>query len=298
MIVDHNGVRIAYTNTNGFNYTSSDPSGMAHPAGLFKAIAPLSPTVQQTINDEQLYGNDRKPVVALSDTALAAQLQNPHGSATFQLTPAEQKEPYQVARTSSTILPWTYLVFSPLSTITSIANQQRLYTWIIVSLVLVLTILVGIIVGQRLTSPILRSVNFLLNNSKSLKTLATKELSTATEQKWMVESSQVGLQSVQYYTKATNVAAHRLNEISSDLRSNWQHLNTQTIERYLDEMSTAAKYIENAAEHQEDSSKSLATAIRVTTQVTDQLASGASATNDAANQLESVVDQLRHVVGR
>jgi len=42
----------------------------------------------------------------------------------------------------------------------------------------------------------------------------------------------------------------------------------------------------------------LATAIKVTTQVNEQLADGAISASDAASQLEQVVNELRQVVGR
>jgi len=42
----------------------------------------------------------------------------------------------------------------------------------------------------------------------------------------------------------------------------------------------------------------LATAIKVTTQVNEQLKEGATSASDAAAQLEQVVNELRQVVGK
>lgn len=49
---------------------------------------------------------------------------------------------------------------------------------------------------------------------------------------------------------------------------------------------------------QETSKQKLATAIRVMTQVNEQLVMGATSATDAATQLEEVVNQLREVVGK
>ena len=300
-IVDQNGVRIAYTTpqTNStYNYSASNPSGYSRPAELFTAIAPLSSQVQQQIKTMDLYGNDSKAVTVLPDDTLAQTLHQSSPPTTFSLTPVDHNEPFQVAMYNSSIMPWTFLVFSPLSVITAIANQQVLYASLIALFVLVLAGLIGLGFGRRIASPIMHSVTSLSSSSQALKTLAQKEQTTATEQRWMIESSQVGLQSVRYYTNATNVAARKMSDVSTQLTERWELLDNQTIMRHLDEIHTTAKYIENAANRQEESSKNLATAIRVTTQVTEQLAAGATSATDASHQLEQVVNQLRTVVGK
>jgi small-conductance mechanosensitive channel len=63
-------------------------------------------------------------------------------------------------------------------------------------------------------------------------------------------------------------------------------------------MIQAAQYLEKAAHYQTASNQKLATAIKVTTQVNEQLASDSISTSDAASQLEQVVSELRKVVGR
>ena len=300
-IIDQNGVRVAYTTpqTNStYNSSASNPSGYSRPAELFTAIAPLSPQVKQQIQTQDLYGNDSKAVTVLPDVTLAQLLHSSSPPTTFSLTPTNQKEPFQVAMYNSSIMPWTFLVFSPLSVITTIANQQLLYASLIALFVLVIAALIGLGFGRRIARPIMYSVASLSSSSQSLKMLAQKEQTTATEQRWMIESSQVGLQSVRYYTNATNVAARKMSDVSTQLTERWQLLDQQAIMRHLDEIHTTAKYIENAANRQEESSKNLATAIRVTTQVTEQLAAGATSATDASHELEQVVNQLRAVVGK
>jgi hypothetical protein len=63
-ILDGNGVRVAYTNP--------DPSGLTHPASLFKAVAPLSASFIQRVRNENLYGYSTTPIMTLADSALAA----------------------------------------------------------------------------------------------------------------------------------------------------------------------------------------------------------------------------------
>src|SRR5205085_8236538 len=132
------------------------------------------------------------------------------------------------------------------STITKAADQQELYLFLIATLVTVLAAVAGLTVGQSITRPILRSVSSLLESSRSLKTLAATEQSTASEQKWIVDSSKVGLESVEYYSDAANVAARRLDEISEALQRTWERNNVQQNQMYLQEIVTTAKYIEKA----------------------------------------------------
>ncbi len=291
LIVDRNGVRIAYTNT--------DISNITQPANLFTAVAPLSAQMQRRVADENLYGKGATGVPILADTTLANRQRSPSSASTFEMTPAEHQETYEAAQQGSTILPWTYYVFSPLSAITTIADQQLLSVSIIAVVVLFLAVLVGLGLGRYITQPILLAVTSLRHSSQALKTLATKEQVTATEQQWMIESSQVGLQSLQYYTNATGVAARRLNNVGLQLLQQEQYLDPHSqVKQNLKEVTATAVYIQNAAAHQDASSKDLATAIRVTTQVAEQLATGAESAASASLQLEQVVEQLREIVGR
>lgn len=279
-ILDENGVRVADTN----------------PAERFTAIAALPSLTQTRISSEARYGA-AKAVSVLTDQSLVAMQRHPPSSPTVQMTPAGQHEPYQVARQPLAALPWTYFVLSPVSTVTAVANQQLDTTLIIALIVLLLAALVGWIIGQRLTRPVLRSVDQLRKNSELLSALATRQQGAASEQTWVVDSSQVGLQSVQYYTDAMRVAANRLSGIGAELNGRWRHLDAATASDALDHVVKTAQYIENAAQFQESSNQKLATAIKVTTQVTEQLASGATSAASAAAQLEQVVNRLRSVVG-
>jgi hypothetical protein len=284
MIIDGNGVRVAYTNT--------DTTLTTEPAALFKAIAPLSPQFQQQIKDEDLYGNDQTAVTTMADPALT----NPQ-SAPFQFTPAQQGQSFEAVEVTCNVIPWTYIVLRPVNTITGAANQQDIYLLVIAAIITALAAIVGLTIGRRTTRPILKSVALLTASSESLKKLSDREQARAKEQKWIVESAQTGLQSVQYYAKASGIAARKLDEIGQDVTQNWDQLDSIQRQRRLYEITTAASYIEKASSHQERSSKGLSTAIQVTNQVAEQLVSGATSASDAATQLEEVIAQLRQVVG-
>jgi hypothetical protein len=280
-ILDQNKVRIADT----------------VPSRRFTTIAPLAPQVQQTITSEDRYGTTGS-VPVLADNTLVSMEQNNHPPVTFQMIPGGQSGMFQVTQRTLTVVPWTYYVLSPVSTVTAVANQQLFYTLIIAFVVLLVAALTGLILGQFITRPILRSVGRLRSNSEALNSLATTQQSAASEQTWVVDSSQVGLQSVQYYTNATSIGARRLSDMGQELIQNWEYQNAESVRQVVSQMIGAAQYIEKAAQYQTDSNQKLATAIKVTTQVNEQLADGAISASDAASQLEQVVSELRQVVGR
>src|SRR5205823_1997541 len=120
----------------------------------------------------------------------------------------------------------------------------------------------------------------------------------ASEQIWVVDSSQVGLQSIQYYTEAIRIAAHELTELGTNLTQHWDYADARIIHQALERIISASRYIENASQYQYASNEKLATALKVATQVTEQLVAGATSATDAAAQLEDVVTQLRSVVGQ
>jgi hypothetical protein len=290
MILDAHGVRIAYTNT--------DTTLTTQPPALFKAIAPLSPQFQSVIRDEDLYGNNHSAVTVLADPTLASIQQDPQGAMSFQMTPGLQTEPFQVVRAVCHILPWTYLVLQPVSTITAAADEQQKYIILLAGLVIVLAALIGLLVGRRMTQPLQHSVTSLRGSSTALKILATREHSSAKEQKWMIEASQTGLQSVQYYVDATQIAAHRLDEIGSHMLQQAENEALQDNRQVLTTIISVARYIERAANYQQKSCQSLATAIRVTSQVSEQLLMSANSATESSEQLDQVVEQLREVVGK
>lgn len=286
-ILDQNGVRIAYTNT--------DHSGFTHANNLFKAIAPLSEDLQQRIKDEDLYGNDSTPVSVIADQKLVDMQRS--AQSIFAIDPIGQNQTYQAARYSSTVVPWTYFILKPMNTVTGIADQQLLSIFLIVTLMLISAIIVGLLTGRRIALPILRSVALLRDNSQSLKTLANEEHVVAAEQSWMVEASQIALESVKYYSKATDVAAQRIHTIGTELAQNGYMMDQRQFGRAVKEIVDAASYIERAVKHQESMNEKLATSLRVTTQAADQLTTGAKSTDDAATQLEQIVGKLTSVVG-
>ena len=280
-ILDENDVRVADT----------------VPSLRFTAIEQLSTQVQQSIRSEARYESQAN-VRVVADTAMAQQLHNTSVSTTFEVQPTDQHEPFQVVHNSTTIIPWTYVVLSPTSTVTLIANRQLVFTGIVALAIGGLVALLGLIVGRAITAPIMTSATALRKSSTSLGTLATKQRDAASEQMWVVDSSQVGLQAVQYYTDATKVAARQLNDIGIELIQHWETLDPSSIQLRLERVIAAAQYIESATQYQSASNEKLATALKVATQVTEQLVAGATSATDAATELERVVDQLRQIVGK
>lgn len=280
-IIDENGVRIADTDV----------------AQRFTSVDTLSPDSIQGITQQKQYGSATAPSV-LADTMMADLVHNQTQASIFQEQPAGRNEPFQIVQKTSTVMPWHYIVLSPVNTVTAVANDQVISTGLIAFAASLLVALIGLFVGQGISRPILRSVVYLQENSQALTTLANSQQDAASEQTWVVDSSQVGLQSVQYYTDAIKVASHRLSAIALDLAKYWDQANAQQIRQSVGHIIEASKYIESATDHQSNSNEKLATALKVATQVTEQLAGGATSATDAATQLEQVVKQLRSVVGQ
>jgi methyl-accepting chemotaxis protein len=281
-IVDENGVRIADTD----------------PQQLFTSIHALDPAVQQQISKEERYGNN-SPLKVIASPDITQALKSHSSSAIFQAQPSNgQSEPFQIARQAATVVPWNYFVLSPISSVTDLAYKQQIYTTIIAFFASLFVAIVGAFAGRSISRPIMNAVEYLRGNSVALTTLATNQQEAASEQIWVVDSSQVGLQSVQYYTEANKVASRRLIENAQGLAQNWQYANRQQIEAVLERIVEAAHYIGNASSYQDASNHKLATALKVATQVTEQLHSGATSASEAATQLEHVVEELRAVVGR
>jgi methyl-accepting chemotaxis protein len=280
-MLDEHGVRIADTN----------------PTRRFTAISNIPANVQQQLSSEGGY-DAGKPVRTVEDSSLSNKLNHINTPETFEFQPNGQSETFQGVRQSSSVAPWNYFVLSPNSTVTQVAYQQIFTTLIIALIASGLVLVIGLIVGSRITSPILHAVDYLRSNSKSLSALANSQRDAASEQMWVVDSSQVGLQSVQYYTEATRIAARQLREIGSELSRSWEHTSAQQAKRALSNIIAAAQYIESAAEYQDSSNQKLSTALRVATQVSEQLSTGATSATDAAAQLEDVVSDLRAVVGK
>lgn len=287
-ILDQNGVRIADSRREN----------------LFTAVAPLPEPIQLQISSENWYGQSGS-VPVQADATLASILGGHNSQTTFTFRPGGQDQDYQAARATAAmipnaiaVIPWTYIVISPGSVVTRVADDQLQKTIIVAIIVALLAALIGFWVASRITRPIMRSVDQLRENSEALNGLATKQQSASSEQLWVVDSIQVGLQSVQYYTDATRIAAHKLGELGAELENNWYRQNLDIIKQGLQHMISAANYIAKATHYQGDSGQKLSTAIKVTTQVNEQLADGAISATEAASQLEQVVNDLRNVIGQ
>lgn len=280
-ILDQNGVRIADT----------------FKQHLFTAVAPLPSHLQQQITTENWYETNSGPPVQ-ANTTLADILKSPNSPTHFTLTSFDQAQNYQAAFAKTTTLPWTYFVISPGSVVTQVADQQLLTTIAGAFILLLLAALVGMLASNRISRPIMHSVVQLRENSETLNKQAQRQQSTSLEQSWMIDSSQVGLRSMQYYTDAIRIAAHRLSEVGTKMRRNWHRQDSAAIKQSLQEIINAANYIEKAACYQSDNSQKLITAIKVTSQVNDQLTNSSISTTETASQLKQVVNDLRNVVGR
>jgi len=280
-ILDQNGVRIADT----FNQH------------LFTAVAPLPSRLRQQITTENWYETNSGPPLQ-ANLVLANILKSSRPPNHFTLTPYNQAQNYQAAFSKTTTISWIYFVTSPSSIVTQVADQQLLTTMAGALVLLLLAALVGLLASNRISQPIMRSVVRLRENSEALNSLAQKQQSTSHQQSWMIDSSQVGIRSLQYYTDAILIAAHKLGEISTELKHNWHQQDVEAFKRSLQEIISAASYIEKAAHYQTNNSQKLTTAIKVTSQVNEQLTNSSASTTEAASQLKQVVNDLRKVVGR
>ena len=280
-ILDENGVRIADTSSRR----------------LFTSVAPLPSETRQRVQKEALYGSNGN-VPILMGQAFADTLHNDAQTSRFVTQPIDLNEPYQVVQRAATKVPWHYFILSPVGTVTAFANQQMLITGATAFAVSLLVAIIGLLVGRNLGRPILTSVESLLGNSAALSTLAAKQKDAASEQMWVVDSSQVGLQAVQYYTEAMAVAAQRLSKTGIELVSHGEQVDAYTARQALIYIVASSQYIEQAAKYQGISTHKLATALKVATQVTEQLVTGTTSATRAAAQLESVVEQLQDVVGK
>ncbi|HLZ60161.1 MAG TPA: cache domain-containing protein [Ktedonosporobacter sp.] len=291
-ITDQRGVIVSYTNSDPDPFTSKVDSH------LFKSLTPLSDNDQKQAQQLELYGLQANAIVPVLDGQPQENQKLNGGGAVFQMKPPDMQNDFQVARSTTYTVPWSYFVLSPLSNITAVADDQLRITLLVTTGILVLSALFGFGMGRRITHPIMRSVELLLKSSQDLKTLATKEQSAATQQTWVVDSSQTGLKSVQYYTNAASLAVQRLNETGMQLVQHWDRVDPAMGKQAMTQVVTDARYLDKALQYQIASNQKLESAIKVTVSVNDQLASGARSATDAASQLEEVVDELRQVVGK
>ncbi len=278
-ILDENGVRIV------------DPNKQS----LFTAVAPLSAQAQQAVNDESLY-NGNGSVRVLADSKLNSIKNAKQTSATFLDTPVGKTGVFQVDARKLTVVPWTYFVLAPQSSIYLVANQQLLIIAVVALFILIPAIIVGWIIGSSISRPISRSVESLLKSSYSLNQLAKDEKALTAEPIWMAESSEIGLKSIQYYTNASKIAARRLNELGNDLLSRPDR-DKQSILHGVAQMVEIGQYFERATDHQAESNAKVAVAIKVTGDAAKQIEVGAKSVDEATGVLNQVVAQLRRIIG-
>jgi hypothetical protein len=289
----------------------SDSSGIrfadSNPAELFTTVMPLSAATQQQIASTQRFGSsghlqeDLLPPVANSlNTA-----QDPYS---FQSAAVPGSSTlYQFVRVHITVtnpmtnapipIGWSYFVLSPISTVTAVANNQLKTSLMIAAVIAVLAILLGLITGRQVARPVHAAAGDLEGAASALKMLASRQESSAGEQQWVVDACKKGLESVRYLCDAMNQAARRIYDASNWFSDYWDRLNEEQARRTVQHLLELARYIDEGARRQQESNDRLGKAITVTDQVSDQLAAGATAASQSAEQLEQVVSNLQRVVG-
>ena len=278
-ILDENGVRIV------------DPD----PQSLFTSVAPLSSQLQQRIKDDHSYGQESN-VPVLADEALKGVLNLDKLPVTFSVTPAGKHEVFQgIWRRFSTV-PWTYVVLTPQNSIYYVANQQLFITLMVAVLVLIPLGVIGWLVGSSISYPISRSVESLRRSSSALNRLSENEKRIASEQIWMMDSSETGLKSIQYYTDASKKAVLQLNTLGNDLLARPER-EKPVILNGVAQMINIGRYFEQAIIHQYERNRKVAVAMKVTSEVAKQIESGAKSVDDATTVLDQVVNQLRRIIG-
>lgn len=90
------------------------------------------------------------PVTSFNDNTLASMQNNTQASPIFQFDAAGQGQTFVAARYTSTVVPWTYYLLKPLTTVTGLADQQLLSVFLIVSIVLLLAVVIGVLAGRRI----------------------------------------------------------------------------------------------------------------------------------------------------
>jgi regulator of extracellular matrix RemA (YlzA/DUF370 family) len=279
-LLDQDGVRII------------DPD----PHTLFTSVAPLSAQLQQQIQSQGLYGLGTQQVPVITDNTLQNIQRQNSPPTSFQEVPADQQASFQVTWQRLTTVPWMYFTLTPVNTVEAVANQQLLILSVLALLILIPVAIIGWVVGRRISSPISRSIHSLVKSNTALNQLAERGENAASQQVWIVDSSQVGLASVEYYTIASKKAIWRLNDLSKELPRR-KYRNLQTVQQDIDVINEIGEYLKKAVAYQNESNKHVSTAIQVSNEVANQLADGARATQAVAEELNRTIEQLRDVVG-
>lgn len=279
-ITDENGIRVADANADN----------------LFTAVEPLDAATQQQIASEQRFGGTSITQVRLPQVQASLATDDEEQRFEGIATPGSDTL-YQFVRIRMSTVPWTYFVLSPDSTVTQVADAQVRISLLSAGVIAVLAVLIGLFFGRRTASPVQSSVGELQGAALALKSLASRQESSASEQHWVVDACRTGLDSIRYLSDAMNQAARRIIDASNWFSEYWDRLTEEQARRTVQHLVELAHYIDEAARRQQASNDRMDKAITVTMQVSDQLVSGAAAATQSADQLEQVVQDLQHVVG-
>ena len=289
----------------------SDSSGIrfadSNPSELFTTVMPLSATTQQQIATGGRFGSSGQMQEDLLP-AVATSLNTAQDPDSFQSAAIPGSSTlYQFVRVRINVtnpltnapipIGWSYFVLSPISTVTAVANSQIKTSLMIAAVIAVLAILLGLITGRQVARPVHAAAGDLEGAAAALKMLASRQESSAGEQQWVVDACKKGLDSVRYLCDAMNQAARRIFDASNWFSEYWDRLDEEQARRTVQHLLELARYIDEGARRQQESNDRLGKAITVTDQVSDQLAAGATAAIQSAEQLEQVVSNLQRVVG-
>jgi hypothetical protein len=263
----------------------------------FTTVRPLDATIQNQIASEKRFGTTNAVPERLLPS-VGTSLDSSAAEDTFEgiAAPGSGMQ-YQFVRVRLADVSWSYFVLSPVSTVTRVADDQVRTSLLSAAVIAILAVLIGLVIGSRITKPVRGSVEELQGASAALKDLAARQENSASEQHWVVDACRTGLEGVRYLSDAMNQAAKRIIDASNWFNEYWDRLTEEQARRTVQHLMELAHYIDEAARRQQANNDRMDKAITVTQQVSDQLVSGATAANRSAGQLEQVVDDLQHLVG-
>src|SRR5262249_20285265 len=145
----------------------------AHRDELFSAVQPLDAATQQLIASEQRFGaNSQIKVANLPGVASALKSSQAEGSFQAPATPGSAIQ-FQYVHSQLTNIPWNYFVLSPLTTVTAVADNQVRISLLSAGVIALLAILLGLLLGRRMSRPVHAASEDLQGAAVALKLLAT-----------------------------------------------------------------------------------------------------------------------------
>jgi C4-dicarboxylate-specific signal transduction histidine kinase len=149
MLLDENGIRLAHS-------SSLDHRKQIQGDILFRAVAPLDPSVAQALAAERRLGNATNPEVqVLPMPEIAARL-NDSKMSVFQIAATSSSPAYQAVMTRLQNKPWLYVYAVPVSSLTATVDNQWLNAMIVMAILIALEIFFLWAVVHRVTGRLAR----------------------------------------------------------------------------------------------------------------------------------------------